>query len=232
MKKFIFPALLFSFLNISCSSDDVTNYQTAQTDVASKDRFIVKNLNVPTNTANQYDYLGKIHSEVLDDYLNNYSSTVVIPVVTANVDITANSNTLFNTINSNYKGLKATDVQWIISNILYPVNIINSTSLSTQGKTVLGPFINQLDTYQNVTYKTAHDSIVAYEATVAANASLNTNDKRIILTTTSIARYSIAYAKDKGRRWDKTRTGITASINGVDIAESVTKSIAANIVAN
>lgn len=231
MKKFIFPALLFSFLNISCSSDDITTDVNASQTNLPKER-ILKNGSMPGNTANQYDYLGKIHSEVLNDYLNNYNPTIIIPIVTANVDVTANNNALFNTINNNYKGLKAIDVQWIISNIFYPVNIINSAPISAQGKTVLTPFISQLDTYENVTYKTAHDSIVAYEATVAANTTLNPNDKRIILTTTSIARYSIAYAKDKGRRWDKTRTGITASINGVDIAESVTKSIAANIVAN
>lgn len=231
MKKIIFPALLFSFLNISCSSDDITTDVKASQTNLPKER-ILKNGSMPGNTANQYDYLGKLHAQMLSDYLQNYSPTPIIPTVIVNVDVTANNNTVFNTINSNYKGLKAANMQWIISNALYPVNIINSASMSTQGKIVLASFVNQLDTYENAIYKTVYDSIVAYEGAVIANAALNTNDKRIILTTTSTARHTIAFSGGGDRGWGKTKMGITASINGVDGAEAVTKSIAANILAN
>ncbi len=223
MKKFIVPVLSICFF-FSCSSDDTSAINAGHLS------FKEKSLLRPENANNQFDFIGELHAQILEDYLDFNNTPSQIDSVVNDVDNIAENNTEFNTISNGYSGLITTKVQWILENTSNPENIIYSTGMTSIGKTQLLDFVNLLYTFENKPYSYVYSTVVSFENKILSDNSINLSDKKTILMATSTARYSIAYSNDKDRKWSKTRTGIVASINS-DVAEAVTTSVAANIMA-
>lgn len=223
MKKFIVP-VVFIYFFMSCSSDDASIINNENLP------FKEKSLLRPENVNNQYDFLGELHAQILEDYLELNNIPSPVDDVVNDVDDIAENNTVFNTISNDYTGLITTKVIWIVQNAYNPENIVYNMNMTGKGKTELLDFVNLLYDFESKPYTYVYDTIVNFENKILNDITINASDKQTILTATSTARYSIAYAYGKDRKWSKTRTGIIASINS-DVAEAVTTSVAANIMA-
>lgn len=232
MKKFIVPVLSICFF-ISCSTDDTAlNTVETTTDSASDGKITTKSLNNPENPANAFDYVGQLHTEILDDYLQNHQDETTLTGIIDNVDATAVSNTDFVSISDDYSGLDAGIVQWTMANINYPKNIMNKAGLSERGTLLMEDFIALIEILEFQPYNDACNSIKAFESTVMNDGYLTESDEQIILSAASIARYSIYYSGIRVRKWSRTKNGITASAFTNDVAEAVTMSVTADLLTN
>lgn len=226
MKKFITPVLSLCFL-ISCSSDD-TVVSTASSDYE-RPNFVVKNITGVSNVDNGYDYVGKFHAEVLQDYLINYDTEITLSGIISDVDAVAINNTDYLNIAAPYNYLSFNHVKWVLDNMQYPENIIDAAALSVNGKNMVEDFVDKLDDFETMDYTDVYAEIIGYEAMVQASGSLNIQDKKIILIVTAIARYSINADYPKKRSWGSTKSGIIAALGAVGPADAVTLSVAVNM---
>ncbi|KGO94273.1 hypothetical protein [Flavobacterium subsaxonicum] len=231
MKKFSLAVACFSFLLMSCSSDD--NALTAET--VNQSNFINPNagnrtVTDPKNLSNVYDGAGKMHAEILDEYLDHFTPTSVLSTVIYDVEDTSDGNSSFTAISSTYSGITTTALSNVISNATTPSTIITATTnTSTRGRNRLKDFTDMLPGFETADFDDVYDDIVDFEASIIADTLLTTADKQLILTTTSIARYGISYAKDRNRGWVKTQSSIVGAISGANTntATAVITSVAA-----
>jgi hypothetical protein len=228
MKKFIVPVLSVYFF-ISCSTDDtaLTTVETSTTDSASDVKITKKNLVIPENPYNEYDFLGKIHAEILNDCNENYFMSTDLPDIITDVETIAISNANFTEIQNDYHGLDPDRVEWVSENAMLPEDIIAALDMSTAGKAMFIDFTELLEVAHSLAYNQLYSRIVAYENDVINNTDLTETDKQIILIAASTARYSLA--NNGGRPWKKTKCGINATASTLDMAESVTISVAVNL---
>ena len=228
MKKFIVPILSVCLFIMSCSVDEAAQLETEN---AERSGIRLKNLTGIANPENEYDYVGELHAAILNDYLENYQYSTAVGDIIGDVEDIAGSTSGFTSISSGYTGLTVTEVESIIDDIAIPENLIDSSVMSAEGKIELLGFLDILDGLEGKVFSYVYDTITGFEEKVLANSSLTETDIKIILATTSTARYSIAYADDKDRQWSRTRTGILCSVNN-SAAKAVTLSVTANIIAD
>jgi hypothetical protein len=225
MKKFIVPVLSVCFF-ISCNTDDtaLNTVETTTTDSASDKIITEKSLVNPENPYNEYDFLGKIHAEILSDCNENY---IISTDIITNVETIAISNADFTEIGNGYNGLDPDRLEWISENAILPERMIDGLDMSPEGKAMFMDFTLLLETFYSLPYNQLYSRIVTYENYVINNTDLTHTDKQVILTAASTARYSLAYTGT--RPWKKTKCGINASASTLDMAESVTISVAVNL---
>ena len=220
MKTLLVPGLCLALLFASCTTDspDETLYNTSN--VPQSDEITPSFLRAgfgPANTNNVYDYTGKLYNEILDAAIANSTGTGVINVVT-DVNAAASSNSGFTAISSGYTGITTTTVSWVVSNSSDDQIIINSTGASTRGKQELSDFVDLMEALPNRDYDESYNIIASFEHDVINDSTLNSLDKRIILSATSIARYSLYRTFNNGgdKSWSKHKTGIYGGITGAD----------------
>ena len=226
MKKLIVSVLTI-YVFVSCTTDDAVQAQKTNADF--RPGFIQKNIINPENNNNAYDFVGALHAEILNDYLENNTLPVNLKDVMYDVYDTAVLNNDFVAINTGSSSLNELKVEKAIDNLTTPLNIVNVTNLSSAGKAKLTVFLADIDDLETMTLSDAVSDIIAFETTVTNDHNLTVTDNKIILRFTAIARYSLAYGEDRG--WNKTKAGILASINTSYAAEAVVLSITANLVA-
>jgi len=220
MKTLLVPGLCLAFLFASCTVDSVddalntTNYLYQSDEITPS--FLRAGLG-PANTNNVYDYSGKLYNEILDAAIANSTGTGVINVVT-DVSAAAALNSGFTAISSGYNGITTTAVSWVISNSSNDQTIINSTGASTRGKQELSDFVDLMEALPNRTYDESYNTIASFEHDVINDSTLNSLDKRILLSATSIARYSLYRTFNNGddKSWTKHKTGIYGGMIGAD----------------
>ena len=228
MKIFIVSVLSVCFF-VSCNTDDMLS-NTNENNVNPHPGIVMKSLNSPANSTNSFDYVGDLQLDVLTAYVQNYSGSALLSYVVPNVNTTTANNSGFNTISTGYSGLNTTDAQWVVNNVSDLTKMMNKTTMSTGGKTQMSNFISMLEGFKNQAFANTYASITSFESTITGNSTLTSLDKQVTLSTTSTARYLIAYeCNGGGRGWNKTKAGIMASINNDDAA-AVTTSLMTNIV--
>lgn len=231
MKKFIVPVLSVCFF-ISCSSDDaaLNTIDATTTDSASDTKITKKNLVTPNNPNNQYDFLGELHVELLNDCeANIYGSTTVTDAI-AKVEWAAAGNNSFTAISQGYEGLEPAKVTWVLQNGDDTEAIVDNSQMSDEGKRIMAEFIDMLESIHQLPYSSVYNQIISYENMVANNTILNSADRKTILIATATSRYSIA--NNGGRKWGRTKFGVTASISSSSVAEAVTLSVTAGLLSD
>lgn len=224
MKKFIVPVLSICFF-ISCNSDDnsvsdnIVEYRSRA--------FIPKTTAV--NAANEYDYVGKYHADMLDEYLSSYDTINVLQDVIDDVDNIAGNNQSYLNITGTYVPLSVIQVQWTLDNSDLPEDIINNTAMSSLGKSLMGNFVDMLDDLKLQPYNQARKNIMGFENSIINNELLTEADNQAILGATSITRFSIQETYPRKRSWSSTKSGIVASIAASSPGEAVTLSVAVNM---
>jgi hypothetical protein len=173
----------------------------------------------PDNTANPFDNAGSIHNkilEILDETNFNSQSIEDIAILIDSVSavyppelVLLSSNPTLST--------KLSEITWIINHNDAINDVLTESTLGESAKTSLLTFVNSLVLSTNNSYEDIHSMIVSYETGILTNTEFASNDKRIILTTTSVARYSIYTDKRKDKDWETGVSKIAATVSGAEV---------------
>ncbi|RTY78832.1 hypothetical protein EKL97_13635 [Flavobacterium sp. LS1P28] len=240
MKNISLGLVILSLLIVSCTTESIDNTESINGKVSSKKSEksvrLVQNL-TPENPANIYDLAGKLHNDILDVYLTgNYQYNTIAQISQQVEAIAAENNDLvLLTVGTNLPN-NLDVIQEIVDNPHAKLEeaIANST-MTNVAKGSLSSFMNDVVLWKNDEYGAIYQSIISYESSVMTNPQFNNEDKRIILTTSSIVRYSLYYSKGrKDEDWDSSVGnrvgGLSGAINNSSIA--ITRSLVTGIMIN
>lgn len=225
MKNLLSTVVIFILLLVSCTSENIENTETPDGNILKE-----KSINAgksttaesPQNTANPYDIAGKIHNDILEVYLGTNPALGTIARISQRVDsISALNSDLLSleTSSANIYG----EIQEIIDNPQTALNqAIANSPMTLIAKDCLSGFMVSMLLWEPNEYSVIHESIISFEASVLSNVQLSSEEKRIILTTCSITRYSVYYAKKrKDKDWETSVGNRAGALQGA-IANSST----------
>ncbi len=196
--KNIYSCLIILTFFASCSQDEKANQEINT--ATSKEAGDI----LPIYNANPYDNTGRIYDEIFDTYYDGTSRSTNVQSVIADVESIANANSSFVSINSTgYEPLTAERVLYISGrNISDVAGIIGVSDLSPTAKTSFSNFLlSFISLYaSDIDEVKIYDAIVKYESIVIVSNLFTENDKRVVLTTTSILRYTSYRAKKKPKK--------------------------------
>lgn len=197
MQKLYLCLLILTFFS-SCADDENTSH-----DISSA--LLKKGVGdtLPAYSANPYDTVGHLYDELFDAYYNGTPRDTTASAVISDVEVIANANISFASMDSTYTSLTAENVQYLAARKPADIgDVIDAGTMSTIGKTSFIIFlISYTALYSTETAAlTMYNSLLKYEDSVLNNSLLGVNDKRIILITTSIVRYSSYRAKKKPKK--------------------------------
>lgn len=208
MKNISLGLVILQLLIVSCTTDNIDGTYSIDKKVSGKksekSARLVQNLS-PENPANVYDLAGKLHNEILDIYLaGNYQHNTVTQISQQVEAIAAVNNDLVLLNLETNLPINLEEIQEIVNNPQAKLDeTIANSSMTNAAKESLSSFLNAALFWENDEYGEIYDSIISYESSVITNTQLTDEDKRIILTTSSIARFSLYYAKErKDKDWE------------------------------
>lgn len=234
-----FSILIFLFsiqLFFSCSSE--TGVEIEEEVV-----FHSKHIEQPANAANVYDVAGLLHNEILYSYSAEKKPRHGLAAVATCIDSLARASENFRPLMTvAYVSPDLEKIDFILSHKITCVSsIISSTDLSVSAKTSLSNFISAVLAFSDSQedYALIYDFIIDYETDVIADVRFDSRDKEVLLTLSSVARYS-TYAKKKRPKknmdpdWDILISNIIASTEGSSYgaAEAIIYGLVAGIVEN
>jgi hypothetical protein len=230
MKNISLGLVILPLLILSCTTDTIENTESINGKVSSKKSEksgrLVQNP-TPENPANIYDLAGKLHNDILDVYLaGNYQYNTIAQISQQIEAIAAENNDLMLLNLGTNLPINLDVIQEIVNNPQTKLDeaIANST-MTNVAKSSLSSFMDDVLLWESNPYEEIYQSIVAYESSVIANAEFNDEDKRIILTTSSIVRYSLYYVKErKDEDWDSSIGNRVGGLSGaIDNSSSAVK---------
>lgn len=210
MKNFLLGLVILNLLMVSCTADPIVTTEnidnTIKVEKSNQQARLVLSP-TPENPANIYDFAGKTHNEILEAYLTgNYQHYTIAEISQQIEQIAAQDSTLTSLNLGASQPSNAVLVQEIINNPQTKLDqIIANSAMTFAAKNSLFSFMNDMLLWENHSYQEIYESIIAYESTVIANPEFTSEDKRIILTTSSIIRYSTYYDLErKDKDWDNS----------------------------
>ncbi|KQO24943.1 hypothetical protein ASF10_07160 [Flavobacterium sp. Leaf82] len=220
MKNISLRLIILPLLIVSCTTDTIDNIESIDSKISSKESEksarLVQNM-TPENPANIYDFAGKLHNDILDAYLSgNYQYNTIGQISQQIETIAAQNNDLMLLTSGTNLSPNLIVIQEIINNPQSKLDqtILNST-MTIAAKDNLSNFMNDILLWENDSYEEIYQYIISFESAVIANQAFNSEDKRIILTTSSIARYSTYYALErKDKDWDTSTGHRVAGVSG------------------
>jgi len=238
MKK-IYSCLIILTFFASCTNDENSRQDIIP---ASKNKGIGSSDILPAYSSNPYDNAGRICDEIFDAYYDGTSRPTNVQAVIAEVEDIANSSTLFMNISGSYQPLSEERIQYLSNRTSEDiVSIIGASSLSATANTNYSNFLISF----SALYDSEPDafkiyiSVVNYEETILTNGLLTANDKRIILTSTSVLRYTAYRAKKKPKKntdpdWLISVTHAFGTEEGAEenMAKAIVEGLVTGIVSN
>jgi hypothetical protein len=227
MKNISLGLVILPLLIVSCTTDTVDNTESINGKVSSKKSEKTARLVqilTPENPANIYDLAGKLHNDILDVYLaGNYQYNTIGEISQQIEAIAAENNDLMLLNVGADLPINLDLVQEIINNPQAELDEAIANSIMTNAaKISLSSFMNDVLLWENLSYEEIYQSIVTYESAVMTNPEYNDGDKRIILTTSSIVRYSIYYDLiDKDKDWDTSKGHRVGGLSGAIYNSSI-----------
>jgi len=235
--KIIYSCFIILTFFTSCTNDENTS-QALRTTSHHK----IGTEIMPSNIANQYDIAGVVYDQLFDEYYNGSTRSTDIQSVISDLEAIADADTLFTSIKFGHQSILVERIQYLASSSNDSISsFIDSSSLSATAKASFSGFLiiisNLFDTEENA--ETICNEIVEYEDSIISSALLTTNDKRLILTTTSIMRYNSYRAKKKPKKntdpyIDIWVTHVFGAIEGAEenIEKAILQSLVTFIVSN
>lgn len=152
------------------------------------------NVNAQQNTANKLDFVGKIHNEILADFIKQSSGKKLTndEVLKLVQEITLKNNDYASRYASDYKGLTNDQVEQGISDFPNQFeNTVNELKISDETKRILNELLNE--TFKTDEKGMDYNRYYAYvvnleEKTIASE--LPETEKNLILSAASVARHS------------------------------------------
>ena len=221
MKNSLLRSAVLTLLMVSCTADPIVEIESIDSAGSpekpkQKTARLMQNLS-PENPANIYDFAGKIHNEILDVYLAGNYQNNTIPQISQQIELIAaqNNNLAPSDVGANMP-VNPVLIQEVISD---PQDKLNQTildsAMSASAKSSLSSFMNNTLLWENHSYGEIYGDIIAYESTVIGNALFTSEDKRIILTASSIIRYSAYFDLErKDKDWDNSAGHRVGAVSG------------------
>ena len=207
---------------------------------------VAKLAGYPENPANAYDDSGKLYFEICDAYLNGSQNIASIGDAIAKTETLAAANQGFLGIKPvNYSPLSSSRMLYLVSDTPNRFSeTLSQSALGWRAQVSLANFVSSLHYYSTSKeeYATMHSFIVAYESSVNADPLFSQNERGIMLTVASLARYGYYFAKKekekepkrRDRDWDMSVPNFSAAVDGANTstAASVTAATAAALYLN
>jgi len=155
---------------------------------------------IPSNETNPFDYAGQAYFNILDIYLNDNPAPSDIAEVKKRIG------TLFATFFDS--GLQQSPRQFTLPKLLdCPAcemdSALDSSSLSAAGRNGIKDFISEISQRESSEFSDIYFHILNFESSVFDNPNLTTEDKRVLLSITSIVRYAFYFSKGRDDQdWD------------------------------
>ena len=142
------------------------------------------------NAKNQYDYIGKIHNEVILEYLkqNTQPNLSIEEILNKVKPVILNNQSYKSKFGLAYSGLTETQIKQYMPDVANNFkNLIDNQNLSSDCKLLLNELMDNISSSQN--YNAIYNYVIVFENTVI-NSNLSNSEKQIILCSSSVARYS------------------------------------------
>ncbi|KGO93662.1 hypothetical protein [Flavobacterium subsaxonicum] len=219
MKNFLPGTALLCFAFLSCTTEAIQSGATEYT-LNANQAFASRQGQgdaTPANTQNPYDFAGAAQNELLDLYLDGNYSYSSIEEVSEQVALLAIQHYTFGGQDTP-PTISQEQIAAILTNPSAALGAVaTSPALSDTAAAAFSDFMVTLNAAQGATYEELYSLIISYEATVINNPAYSSTDKEVILTSTSIARYTIYYRKKrKDRDWDTSVGNIVAGASGAE----------------
>ncbi|WP_306349890.1 hypothetical protein [Flavobacterium sp. '19STA2R22 D10 B1'] len=203
--------VILPLITIACSDENTE--QTIES--ASKLNIAKKSVIGPENAANPYDSAGILHNEILEILDETASNSQTIEEITILIDsLSAVHPDLMLLSNNPTVSSRVLEITSIVNTSNPATDLMDTLSLSTSARASFLAFLNSLLLTADSPYEDIHPIIVSYETSVIGSTSFSAVEKQIILTASSVARYSVAKKKRKDQDWDISVTNIVAAASG------------------
>jgi|GEM_PF-930796 len=179
---------------------------------------------LPINQNNPYDYVGQLHYELYQDYYGTQPDSLLsFEQVLYNVEVLANKNSNFNSIAGiNYSFSNVMVLEQLLgckTSCLDTVLAESSLSFIAQDETK--DFFENFNVLfeKNLESEPVLEYIIQFENEIIRSSTLSVSDKSIILSATSIARYSTYESKRRPKKntdpdWDSLITSLYGAFLG------------------
>ncbi|AWH86531.1 hypothetical protein HYN59_16090 [Flavobacterium album] len=213
MIKSILWLLLFAMASLSCSPE-VQETENRQGQQNLLNETLRKPITMPANPDNEYDKAGWMHNQILEAYTYNTPASLAARVMA--IESIAQADATFLSLAPGYTSISTAQLNVIVQDNL--TQVLSNSSLSAASQNNLNGIIDNIfDLESNASsYEAIYNLIVAYESGIIGNTALPESERKIILTTTSIARYAAFYDRKKGKDkdWRMSRGSLTSAIYG------------------
>ena len=227
----LFFVSLFASCTIATEKNDIFNL--LEDEVSPVQRIYNDTI---ANESNPYDYCGQLFSEMLYSYYERPRSVVDLDTVISVIEQIAHRNTAFRTIEPvYYTAPVAGRVAYLLANKeTCQTAVFQDAGLSSHASLCLDTFITDYRSLCSLEdkYSVIYNFVKDYERAVLADLSLADFEKKVILVSSSIARYSAAAKKKRPKKntdpaWDFLICGIYGSIDRVSSssAEAITMAL-------
>jgi hypothetical protein len=209
MKNFKVWLLVLPLFTVACSNDLNITEEVGTTTTYNEKKSLVD----PDNSLNPYDYTGRIHNDILktlDELDLNYTSAEQISSI---IDSVAAEHPEVPSPAASLSGL-ATEISWMAEDDGAFDDVLLDSSLGSTAKSSLSGFMDSLIAIIDGSYEEIYSMIVLYEDLVLANTGFTVTEKRIILTTTSVARFSFHRKKRKDKDWETSVGSYAGTVYG------------------
>lgn len=214
MRNLIY-AIICIFTVGSCSAPDI-EVDSTTSDVPSSRAPLG-----PENGNNPYDMAGKLHYDILELYIPLEKDFATVQSIISVTDSIAGTDGRFSTLAT---GTYSVPIPTTINAILFdPESVYTSlaATISPLAITAVKNFCTDVVALYttNANYDDAYIYITSYEDAIILSG-FTSQEKEIMLTTSSIARYSLYLSsrrkkrKPRDRDWDTLFTALTAGVEG------------------
>ncbi|TBX68340.1 hypothetical protein EZL74_08495 [Flavobacterium silvisoli] len=199
---------------------------------------------MPANSANPYDEAGRVYYELIRSYYSESYQPLSYSGIIGTLTTLANAQPSFLALTTQKPYVFAAEERsaYLVSQSGNCLDEVIATSLSSaDARSSLKQFVTTLMDLSSTEeeYSGLYEFIATYEDAVLADGQLSGYEQNVILTATSIARYTVYAKKKKPKKntdpdWTLLIGNITAAIDGaaVGIDEAVMRAAVVGIVEN
>lgn len=192
---------------------------------------------LPFNPANKFDYVGALHYELYKDFYAQVKDTLSLSQVALKVQQLANQQTEF--VNHFGPTYCFTELEGVLSLLSCESScvetVLSSSSLSVVAQEKMEIFFSNFNLLfeKNTTSEALLDYIYLFEEEVIYSTDFTTFDRSVILSTTSIARFSTYESKRRPKKntdpeWDSLITNLLGTIVGAE--QSIEDGLVASLI--
>ncbi|OXB07798.1 hypothetical protein [Flavobacterium pectinovorum] len=199
-------------LAVACTSESASEATTSHLKTSAKTTTIG-----PANPANPFDLAGSIHNEILESLDGmDFNPQSAADVANAVDSISSLYPELVTLGGNSSLAARLDEINLLVSCEDPLEQVFTASSLEASARDSFSTFVSSLLLSADSPYEDIRTSIVSYEAFVLDSSEFTSEDKRIILTTTSVVRYSASRKKRKDKDWETSVTSIAATVLGAE----------------